>query len=120
MEAISFARKEAEAPDVVRLIEETKRHSRCKWKDFGILYRSHIQRDEVVQELTEHEIPFTIESMDVSDTPEVRDLFACVEVVVDLGPMPVCFEWRHCPNSPSIPNNCEPRYERLRRTRKKD
>ena len=85
VEAISFARKEAEAPDVVRIIEETKRHSKCKWKDFGILYRSHIQRDEVVQELTEHEIPFTIESMDVSDTPEVRDLFACVEVVVDLG-----------------------------------
>ena len=85
VEAVSFARKEAEAPDVVRIIEETKRHSRCKWKDFGILYRSHIQRDEVVQELGEHEIPFSIESMDVSDTPEVRDLFACVAVVVDLG-----------------------------------
>ncbi|MCU1300438.1 MAG: hypothetical protein JWQ87_722 [Candidatus Sulfotelmatobacter sp.] len=85
VEAISFAPKEAEAPDVVRIIEETKRHSRCKWKDFGILYRSHIQRDEVVQELAEHEIPFSIENMDVSDTADVRDLFACVDVVVDLG-----------------------------------
>ena len=85
VEAISFAAKDAEAPDVARIIEETKRHSRCKWKDFGVLYRSHIHRDNVVQQLAEHEIPLSIENMDVSDTPEVRDLFACVASVVDLG-----------------------------------
>jgi len=85
VEAISFAAKDAEAPDVVRIIEETRRHSRCKWKDFGVLYRSHIHRDSVVQQLAEHEIPLSIENMDVSDTPEVRDLFACVASVVDLG-----------------------------------
>src|ERR1700683_2721334 len=85
VEAISFAAKDAEAPDVARVIEETKRHSRCKWKDFGVLYRSHIHRDNVVQQLAEHEIPLSIENMDVSDTPEVRDLFACVAAVVDLG-----------------------------------
>jgi len=84
-EAISFAAKDAEAPDVARIIEETRRRLRCKWKDFGVLYRSHIHRDSVVQELAEREIPFSIESMDVSDTPEVRDLFACVAVVVDLA-----------------------------------
>ena len=33
----------------------------------------------------ERNIPFSIENMDVSDTPEVRDLFACVAAVVDLG-----------------------------------
>ena len=27
--------RDAEAPDVVRIIEETRRHSRCKWKDFA-------------------------------------------------------------------------------------
>jgi DNA helicase-2/ATP-dependent DNA helicase PcrA len=85
VEAISFAGKDAEAPDVVRIIEETRRHSRCGWKDFGVLYRSHIHRDDVVQQLAEREIPFSIENMDVSDTPEVRDLFACVAVVVDRG-----------------------------------
>jgi DNA helicase II / ATP-dependent DNA helicase PcrA len=85
VEAISFAARHAEAPDVARLIEETRRRSRCKWKDFGVLYRSHIHRDDVVQQLAEREIPFSIENMDVSDTPEVRDLFACVAVVVDLG-----------------------------------
>ncbi len=85
VEAISFAVKDAEAPDVARLIEETQRRLRCKWKDFAVLYRSHIHRDEVVNELAEREIPFAIENMDVSDTPEVRDLFACATVVVDLA-----------------------------------
>jgi DNA helicase-2/ATP-dependent DNA helicase PcrA len=85
VEAVTFSGKESEAPDIVAIIEETKRKSRCKWKDFGILYRSHVHRDEIVQQLAEREIPFSIENMDVSDTPEVRDLFACVAAVVDLG-----------------------------------
>ena len=85
VETIAFRGKSAEAPDVVSIIEELKRNTRCKWKDFGILYRSHGHRDEVVQELAERAIPFSIENMDVSDTPEVRDLFACMAVVVDLG-----------------------------------
>jgi len=85
VEAISFAGKDAEAPDVVRIIEETRRRSRCKWKDFAVLYRSHLHRDDVVQQLADREIPFSIENMDVSDTPEVRDLFACVAAVVDLA-----------------------------------
>jgi ATP-dependent DNA helicase UvrD/PcrA len=85
VEAISFAGKDAEAPDVVRIIEDTKRRSRCKWKDFAVLYRSHLHRDDVVQQLADREIPFSIENMDVSDTPEVRDLFACVAAVVDLA-----------------------------------
>ena len=85
VEAISFAGRDAEAPDVVSIIEETRRRMRCNWKDFGVLYRSHTNRDEVVHQLADREIPFSIENMDVSDTPEVRDLFACVAVVVDLG-----------------------------------
>jgi DNA helicase II / ATP-dependent DNA helicase PcrA len=91
VEAISFAGKNAEAPDVVHVIEDIKRSSRCKWQDFAILYRSHVHRDEVAQELAERSIPFSIENMDVSDTPEVRDLFACVQVVVDLGSDPSLF-----------------------------
>jgi ATP-dependent exoDNAse (exonuclease V) beta subunit len=83
VEAISFAGKEAEAPDVAGIIEETRRRSRGKWKNFAVLYRSHVHRDELVEELAEREIPFSIENMDVSDTGEVRDLFACVAAVVD-------------------------------------
>jgi DNA helicase-2/ATP-dependent DNA helicase PcrA len=83
--AVSFERKEAEAPDVVSMIRDLQRKSRCKWSDFGILYRLHSHRDEVVKELAEANIPFAIESMDVSDTPQVRDLFACVNAVVSPG-----------------------------------
>ena len=85
VEAIAFSGKNAEAPDVAQMIQELKRASRCRWKDFAVLYRSHFHRDEVAEEFCARNIPFTIESMDVSETPEVRDLFACVETVVDLG-----------------------------------
>jgi DNA helicase-2/ATP-dependent DNA helicase PcrA len=83
--AISFAGKDAEGPDVVSVILELRKKQRCKWSDFGILYRLHAHRDELVRELAEAEIPFAIESMDVSDTPQVRDLFACLNAVVSPG-----------------------------------
>jgi len=77
--------KDAEGPDLVSFIRDAQRKSKGKWSDFGVLYRSHYQRDEVVQELAEAGIPFVIESMDVSDTPEARDLFACLNAVVSAG-----------------------------------
>jgi len=83
--AIVLKERGSEAGDVVSQLCETHRKLRCKWSDFGILYRSHYQRDEVVQELAEKNIPFVIESMDVSDTPECRDLFACLNAVVSSG-----------------------------------
>ncbi len=83
--AIVFTTKDAEGPDIVNFIRDAQKKSKCKWSDFGILYRSHYQRDEVVQELAQADIPFVIESMDVSDTPEARDLFACLNAVVSAG-----------------------------------
>ncbi len=77
--------RSTEGPDLVACLREAQRRLKCKWSDFGILYRSHYHRDDVVQELAEAGIPFVIESMDISDTPEVRDLFACVNAVVSTG-----------------------------------
>jgi ATP-dependent DNA helicase UvrD/PcrA len=77
--------KDAEGPDLVAFIRDAHKRSKRKWSDFGILYRSHYQRDEVVHELAEAGIPFVIESMDISDTPEARDLFACLNAVVSAG-----------------------------------
>ena len=73
---------EAEAADIAASITELKRHTRCRWRDFAVIYRSHINRDEVVSELSERGIPFTIENMDVADTSEVRDLLACLTAMV--------------------------------------
>ncbi len=77
--------KDSEGPELVSYIRDAQKKSKCKWSDFGILYRSHYQRDDVVAELAERDIPFVIESMDVSDTPEARDLFACVNAIVSGG-----------------------------------
>ena len=77
--------KDAEGADLVATLRGMYKKSKCKWSDFAILYRSHFHRDEVVRELAEAEIPFVIENMDVSDSPEVRDLFACVNAIVSSG-----------------------------------
>ena len=83
--AIVLRDRSTEGPDLVAYLREAQRKSRCKWSDFGVLYRSHLHRDDLVQELAEAGIPFVIESMDISDTPEARDLFACLNVIVSSG-----------------------------------
>jgi DNA helicase-2/ATP-dependent DNA helicase PcrA len=82
---VVLTNRDAEGPDLVNYIRDAQKKSRCKWSDFGVLYRSHYQRDEVVKELAEADIPFVIESMDISDTPEARDLFACLNAIVSTG-----------------------------------
>lgn len=82
---VVLTNKDAESPDLVGFIRDVKKKSKCRWSDFGILYRSHYQRDEVVEELARVGVPFVIESMDVSDTADVRDLFACLNAVVATG-----------------------------------
>ena len=91
--------QDAGGPNIVSSIRDLQKKMRCKWSDFGILYRSHYHRDEVVQELAEADIPFVIESMDVSDTPEARDLFACLNAVVSRR--------RRCQ---SVSRRCLPRF----------
>jgi DNA helicase-2/ATP-dependent DNA helicase PcrA len=83
--AVVLTTKDTEGPDVVGFIRDAQKKPRCKWSDFGILYRSHYHRDDVVHELAEAGIPFVIESMDISDTPEARDLFACLNAIVSSG-----------------------------------
>src|SRR6266567_2427315 len=77
--------KDTEGPDVVSSLRDAQKKAKRKWSAFGILYRSHFHRDDVVRELAEAGIPFVIESMDISDTPEARDLFACLNAVVTAG-----------------------------------
>jgi DNA helicase II / ATP-dependent DNA helicase PcrA len=73
---------ELEAADIAATITQLKRTSRCRWRDFAVIYRQHTHRDEVADELARRDIPFAIENMDVMDTPEVRDLFACLRSIV--------------------------------------
>src|SRR5258707_12608794 len=82
---VSFAGKDAEGPDVVSVIRELRARLRCKGSDFGVLYRSHGHRDDVLRELAEANIPFPVERMDVSNTPHVLDLFACLGPLASTG-----------------------------------
>ena len=80
---IIAAKKELEAYDIATSIQARKKALSGHWKDFAVLYRTHSNRDEVMEELSLADIPFAVETMDVLDTPQVRDLLACVGAVVD-------------------------------------
>ena len=82
VEVVVLAGKDAECFDLVTTLRNTKRKLRCKWSDFAVLYRQHLHRDELALELAQQGVPFSIENMDVMDTPEARDLFACLGAMV--------------------------------------
>jgi ATP-dependent DNA helicase UvrD/PcrA len=79
---VTWRDREVEAADLAGQIRRKRRELRCSWSDFAVLYRLHNHRQELVQELAARGIPFSIEGLDVLDTPEVRDLVACLTVAV--------------------------------------
>jgi DNA helicase-2/ATP-dependent DNA helicase PcrA len=82
VEIITWGDKKVEAADLAYRIQRKRKDQRCAWKDFGVLYRAHNNRDEMVHELAERGIPFSIEGLDVLDTAEVRDAVACLTAAV--------------------------------------
>ncbi len=79
---VTWGDKEVEAVDLAHRIKQTHKQQGCKWSDFAVLYRGHGNRDELVHELAQVGIPFAIEGLDVLDTPEVRDIVACLTAAV--------------------------------------
>ncbi len=82
VEIVTWRDKEVEAADLARRIQKKRKEERCAWKEFAVLYRQHNHRDELVHEFAERGIPFSIEGLDVLDTPEVRDVVACLTAAV--------------------------------------
>jgi ATP-dependent DNA helicase UvrD/PcrA len=82
VEAVVLTANDVECSELVTTIRLRHRQLRCQWKDFAVLYRQHSHRNELPTELAEQGVPFTIENMDVMDTPEARDLLACMGAVV--------------------------------------
>ena len=82
VEIITWGDREVEASDLANRIQRKRKELRCAWKDFAVLYRQHNNRDELVHELAERGIPFSIEGLDVLDTAEVRDAVACLTAAV--------------------------------------
>jgi len=82
VETVVLGLKDVECGDLIATLRDRKRKLKCHWRDFAVLYRSHLHPDQLAVELADEGIPFTIQDMDVRDTPEVRDLLACVGAVV--------------------------------------
>ena len=95
VEIITWRDKEVEAADLARRIQKKRKEKdkeqkdpnktkggQGRWSDFAVLYRVHSHRDELVHEFVERGIPFSIEGLDVLDTPEVRDVVACLTAAV--------------------------------------
>jgi superfamily I DNA/RNA helicase/RecB family exonuclease len=82
VESVTLAARDMESLDLAETLRERKRRPGTKWSDLAVLYRSHFHCEQVAAELTEQQIPFFIENMNVLDTTEVRDLFACAGAVI--------------------------------------
>ena len=52
-----------------------------KWRDFAVLYRQHAHRDELVEELGRHKIPFVISKLSILDHPLVKDVLAYLRLI---------------------------------------
>ena len=82
VDAVLLTAREVETSDLINQIQQRQRQTRSPWSEFAVLYRLHAHRDMLAGEFAHHGIPFSIENMDVMDTPEARDLFACIGAIV--------------------------------------
>jgi DNA helicase-2/ATP-dependent DNA helicase PcrA len=82
VEIVTWRDKEVEAADLARWIHKKRKELRCGWSEFAVLSRLHSHREELIHEFAERGIPFSIEGLDVLDTPEVRDIVACLTAAV--------------------------------------
>jgi superfamily I DNA/RNA helicase/RecB family exonuclease len=83
VEIVTWRSRDVEAFDVASRIQKKRKELRCEWGRFAVLYRLHGHREELVKELAERNIPFSIEGLDVLDSPDVRDVLACLSAAVN-------------------------------------
>jgi DNA helicase II / ATP-dependent DNA helicase PcrA len=75
-----MADAESEAQWVAGQIERSHRGGR-HWKDFAVLYRQHVHRDLLVEELSRRKIPFVISRLSILEHPLVRDILAYLRLI---------------------------------------
>ena len=71
---------EEEAAEIARQIAEL-RQGRPPAGSMAVLYRSHMHREKMMAHLAARRIPFIVKSMDILNTPAVRDLLALARAV---------------------------------------
>jgi DNA helicase-2/ATP-dependent DNA helicase PcrA len=82
-EKIRLVELETEHDEARWLVSELERlrAAGCKWRDFAILYRQHAHRDNLVEELSRHKIPFVISNLSILDHPLVKDVLAYLRLI---------------------------------------
>jgi DNA helicase-2/ATP-dependent DNA helicase PcrA len=82
-EKIRLVELETEHDEARWLVSELQRlrATGCKWGDFAILYRQHAHRDDLVEELSRHKIPFVISNLSILDHPLVKDVLAYLRLI---------------------------------------
>jgi DNA helicase-2/ATP-dependent DNA helicase PcrA len=77
---------EQEAADVADDIEQLRNNARPGEKNtMAVLYRQHIHREKLMEELAARDIPFIVIGMNVMETGPVRDLLALARAVANPG-----------------------------------
>src|SRR5215831_19458093 len=75
-----------EGADIAEEILEIQRNRRGREQySMAVLYRSHANREKLMQELAAREIPFLVKAMDVLETAVVRDTLAVARAVANDG-----------------------------------
>jgi len=84
--------EQQEAFEVARRIEELLRAPEKKRDGkarrcprIGVLYRQHMHRNALVRELVVRQIPFAVVGLNALETPQVRDLLACLRVLASMA-----------------------------------
>jgi DNA helicase-2/ATP-dependent DNA helicase PcrA len=82
-EKIRIVELEAEEDEARWIVSELQRLHGAgrKWRDFAVLYRQHAHRDELVEELSRHKIPFVISKLSILDHPLVKDVLAYLRLI---------------------------------------
>ena len=55
--------------------------------DIAVLYRTHLNRKEVLAELRRRDIPVHVEGVDLFETPEARDALAALQIIGSPNPI---------------------------------
>ena len=77
----AWEQTEGEAVFVVQEIIRKHQSEGRPWRDFAVLYRSHSNRDALVEQLLLLDVPFTVEGIDLLEIAEVRDLLAALRAI---------------------------------------
>jgi DNA helicase-2/ATP-dependent DNA helicase PcrA len=82
-EKIRIVELETEQDEARWIVSELQRLHAAgrKWHDFAVLYRQHAHRDELVEELSRHKIPFVISKLSILDHPLVKDVLAYLRLI---------------------------------------